>query len=191
MLCQKGFYPYEWVDSDENVNHVGLPNRPDFYSTLTRETISENNYEHAKKVYQHIDCKTFKDYHMTYLKCDVLLFADVFEHFRKTCMSYCKLDPANYLTCPSLAWDAMLKMTKIELEQISDIRILDIIERQKRGGLCFVGSKRHIEANNKYVENYDVKKPENHLMSWDANNLYGWAMSQVLPYEDIIFLIYH
>ena len=68
------------------------------------------------------------------------------------------MDPANYLTSPSLAWDAMLKMTGIELEQISDVKILDIIERQKRGGLCFVGSKRHVEANNKYVERYDDKK---------------------------------
>ena len=83
---------------------------------------------------------------MAYLKCDVLLLVDVFENFRKTCISYYKLDLANYLSCPSLAWDAMLKMTKIELEQISDIRILDIIERMKRGGLCFVGSKRYVEA---------------------------------------------
>ena len=81
----------------------------------------------------------------------------------------------------------MLKMTKIELEQISDIRILDIIERMKRGGLCFVGSKKHVEVNNRYVENSDINKPENYLMYWDANNSYGWAMSQLLPYKDLEF----
>ena len=53
----------------------------------------------------------------------------------------------------------MLKMTKIELEQISDIRIIDIIEKQ-RCGLCFVCSKRHVKANHTYVENYDMNKPE-------------------------------
>ena len=64
---------------------------------------------------------------------------------------------------------------------------MDIIERQKRGGLCFVGSKRHVDANNKYVENFDINKPENYLMYWDANNLYGHAMSQLLPYKNLEF----
>ena len=77
--------------------------------------------------------------------------------------------------------------TKIELEQIYDPKILDIIERHKKGGLCFVGSKRHVKANNHYLEDYDDTKPENYLMYWDANNLYGWAMSQPLPYKDISF----
>jgi hypothetical protein len=75
--------------------------------------------------------------------------------------------------------------TGIELEQIYDPKILDIIERHKRGGLCFVGSKRHVKANNHYLEDFDATKPENYLMYWDANNLYGWAMSQYLPYKNI------
>ena len=78
----------------------------------------------------------------------------------------------------------MLLKTKIELEQISDPKILDIVERQKRGGLCFVGSKRHVKANNKYLENFETK-PSNYLMYLDANNLYGWAMVQSLPFENL------
>ena len=187
LLCQKGFYPYEWVDNDEKLNHIGLPPSSDFYSRLKQETISETNYKHALNVYDKLKCKSFRDYHMTYLKCDVLLLADVFENFRKTCYSYYNLDPANYISAPSLAWDAMLMKTKIELDQIFDPKILDIIERQKKGGLCFVGSKRHVKANNHYLEDYDDTKPENYLMYWDANNLYGWAMSQPLPYKDISF----
>ena len=49
-------------------------------------------------------------------------------------------------------------MTNIQLKQIGDIEILDIIERQKRGGLCFVGSKRCVETNNKCIVNSDVSK---------------------------------
>ena len=64
-----------------------------------------------------------------YLKCDVLLLADVFENFRKTCQTYYGLDPANYISAPSLVWDAMLLQTKIEIELISDPMILDIVER--------------------------------------------------------------
>ena len=185
MLCQKGFYPYEWMDNVEKLNHQGLPPKNDFYSMLSKETITETNYNHAKNVYEKLNCKSFRDYHMTYLKCDVLLLADVFENFRKTCINYYRLDPANYISAPSLAWDAMLMKTNIELEQIYDQKILDIVERHKKGGLCFVGSKRHVKANNHYLDDFDVSKPENYLMYWDANNLYGWAMSQYLPYKNI------
>ena len=60
---------------------------------------------------------------MAYLKTDVVLLADIFENFRKMCLSYYKLDPANYLTAPGLAWDAMLLQTGIELDLISDLEI--------------------------------------------------------------------
>ena len=55
----------------------------------------------------------------------------------------------------------------------------------KTGGLCCVGLRRYVETNNRYVENYDMNKPENCLMYWDATNLYGWAMPQLLPYNDL------
>jgi hypothetical protein len=80
-----------------------------------------------------MNCRSFKDYHLLYLKTDVLLLADVFENFRKTCFNYYGLDPANYISAPSLAWDAMLLKTNIALEQISDPKILDIIDDKKEG----------------------------------------------------------
>ena len=113
------------------------------------------------------------------------MLADVFENFRETSFEYYSLDPANYLSLPSFAWDAMLNMTGIKLEQIHDYRVMDIMERQKKGGLCFVGSKRHAIANNKYLPTYDETKPENYLLYLDANNLYGGAMSQYLPYDKV------
>ena len=122
---------------------------------------------------------------MAYLKTDVLLLADVFENFRKTCFEYYGLDPANYISSPGLAWDATLLKTNVNLELISDLKVLDIMERCKRGGLTFVGSKRHVVANNKYMENFDEKQDSNYIMYLDANNLYGWAMSQNLPYDEV------
>ena len=152
LLCKKGHYPYEWVDSHDKLNNIGLPPIENFYSELKKESISEKDYEHAQHVYETMGCKSFLDYHSIYLKTDVLLLADVFEKFRKTCCDYYKLDPANYMTAPSLAWDAMLLLTDIKLELITDTKMLDMVERQKRSGLCFVGSKRYVKANNPYVE---------------------------------------
>ena len=65
--------------------------------------------------------------------------------------------------------------------------MLDLIEKMKRGGLWFVGSKRHVKANEHYLDNYDKTKPETYLMYWDANNLYGWAMIQLLAYRNLKF----
>ena len=115
---------------------------------------------------------------MTYLKSDVPRLADVFEDFRKTCMEYCKFDPASYITAPGLAWDAMFEVVEYQIRSITDINMLDIIERPKRGGLCVVGSNRVAKSNNKCQADYDPTKESTNLIYLDANNLYGWAMSQ-------------
>ena len=66
---------------------------------------------------------TMGDYHDLYLKADVFLLVDVFEKFINTCLKYYGLDPCHYLSSPGIIWDAMLKMTKTELELISDIGV--------------------------------------------------------------------
>ena len=62
--------------------------------------------------------QTIGDYHDLYLKTDVLLLADVSEKFISTFLSHYKLDPCHYFRSPGISWDAMLKMTGIELELI-------------------------------------------------------------------------
>jgi len=84
------------------------------------------------------------------------------------------------MTSPGLAWDAMLKMTKIELELISQINLQLFIEKGLRGGISYI-AHRHGKANNKYMRDYNPQKEDSYLMYLDANNLYGWAMSQRLP----------
>ena len=92
--------------------------------------------------------KTMGDYHDLYLKTDVLLLTDVFKMFIKTCLNYYGLDPCHYFSSPGLIWDAMLKITGIELELISDIDMHLFIEKGMRGGISYV-AKRHSKANNK------------------------------------------
>ena len=152
-----------------------------FYSKLNNEHISDEDYEHAQKVWEAFDCKTLKDYHDLYLESDVLLLADVFETFRDVCMTNYELDPAWYYTAPGLAWDAALKMTKVELEMLTDIEMLDMFEEGIRGGISSI-MHRHAKANNKYMgKDFNPKELIKYLIYLDANNLYGWAMFMPLP----------
>ena len=120
------------------------------------------------------------DYHDLYLKTDVLSLADGFEKFISTCLDYYGLDRCHYFNSPRLSWDAMLKMTKIKLDLISDIHMHLFIEKGMRSGISYI-AKRHSKANNKYIECYDSSKESIYITYHDANNLYGQAVSQYLP----------
>ena len=107
----------------------------------------------------------------------MLLLADVFEKFINTCLDYYGLDPCHYFSSPRLSWNAMLKLTRIELDLISDIDMHLLIEKGIKGGISYI-VKRHSKANNKCMECYDSTKESKYITYFDANNLYGWAMSQ-------------
>jgi hypothetical protein len=124
-----------------------------------------------------------RDYHDLYLKTDVLLLADIMTEFRKVCKKAYGLDALHYYTSPGLAWDAMLKYTKIELKLISDPDMYQMIESGIRGGISSI-MKRHAKANHKNLKNHDPQKPSVFVEYLDANNLYGWAMSKPLPYRN-------
>ena len=98
------------------------------------------------------------------------------------------LDPCHCFSAPGLGWDAMLKMTGIELEFIDDIDMYLFIEKGMRGGISYI-AKRYSKANNKYVKNYDGGKETIYNMYFDANNLYGWAMTRYLPYGGFKWMI--
>ena len=180
LLYKKGIYPYEYVDSFEKFAETSLPPKEELYSSLNDQHISEEEYTHAKEVWKTFDCKTLGDYHDLYVKTDVALLADVFENFRKLCLKQYGLDPAHYFTSPGLSWDALLKMTGVNLELLTDHDMHLFVERGIRGGISMV-SKRYAKANNPLVSDYDESKPNSYIMYLDANNLYGWAMSKPLP----------
>lgn len=177
---RKGVYPYEYMDSWEKFDDCELPPKEVFYSALSGVHISNDDYEHAHKVWDAFDMSFLQEYHDLYLKTDVLLLADVFENFRKTSYLNYKVDSAHYLSAPGLSWDAMLYATNQRLDLLSDPAIFKMIENGMRGGVCMI-TKRHAKANNKYMKEYDPSKSSNFIIYLDANNLYGWAMSQRMP----------
>ena len=209
LLKQKGFYPYEYIDSIKKFEDKQLPEMEKFYSKLKKETIKKEEYKHAQRVWKHYNCKTLLDYDNLYLKTDVLILADAFEKFRKFFIENHEIDPCYCYSAPGLTWQCGLKYTGIKLELLTDVDMLQMFENGIRGGFSGVLGPRHVKAFNKYTSNYDkdyriidehekeeclkrIKEgkdlnkffEKNSLLYLDANNLYGWAMSQSLPTGD-------
>ena len=178
LVRREGVYPYDYVDSITKLSEMELPPQEQFYSEVNHSSISDEDYEHARNVWKYFDMKTIRDYHDLYLKNDVLLLADVFENFRNVCVENYKLDPAWYYTAPGLAWDACLKKTEVNLELLNDVDMLLMIEKGIRGGVSTI-TKRYAKANNPYMKTYS-NSPNKYISYLDANNLYGWGMSQPL-----------
>ena len=188
LLLRKGVFPYEYLDSFEKFNDPALPNRDAFFSTLRGEECSVEDFDYAKRVWAAFECHTLEDYLKLYLASDVCQLADVFENFRHNCFQNYKLDPAYFVSAPQLAWNAMFKFLDLKLELISDPEMYRMIQPNIRGGICHA-SGRYARANNKYMGAlYRPDEPESFIMYIDATNLYGWAMSQTLPYIEFDWL---
>ena len=108
------------------------------------------------------------------------MLEDVFENFRDMCLEIYQLDPLHFVSALGLAWQACLKKTEVKLELITDYDMILMIEKGIRGGIC-QATHRYAKANNKYMKNYDKNIESSYIEYLDANNLYGWAMSQKLP----------
>ena len=112
-----------------------------------------------------------------YVQSDTLLLTDVFENVRDKCIEIYELDPVHFLSAQGLAWQACFKKAKVELELLTDIDMLFMIEKGIRGGIC-QSIYRYAKANNKYMNNHNKDIISSYLMYLNVNNLYGWAMSQ-------------
>lgn len=129
-------------------NETELTKKEEFYSKFNDCDISDEDYEHAKRIWREFDMKTMSDYHDLHLKSDDLSLADVFEEFRNVCLENYKLDPAWYFIAPGLAWNATLKESGAELEWLTDIDMLLMIEKGTHGRMI---SNCYSKANNKYI----------------------------------------
>ena len=139
--------------------------------------ISVKDYLICERIQDKFEMKNMGDCHDHYFRKDVLLLVDVFEKFIGMCLKFYEHDACHYFSSPGLSWDAMLKMTGAKLEKISDIDKYLFIEKGLRDGISYI-AKRYAKAN--YC---DSKKQSTFISYLGMNNLYGWAMSEYLPYE--------
>ena len=175
LVKKKGVYPYEYFNSFKKFKESKLPDINNFFSSLKDCGISKKEYQRTFDVWKVFKIKNLGEYHDTYLKCDVLWLCDVFEKFISVSLKDYILHPGHYFSSPGLSWDAMLKMTAIQLEKINiDVHLF--FEKGMRGRVSYI-SKRYSKSDD-----------NNTVMYWDANNLYSWAMIQDLPYCDFKFL---
>ena len=183
ILTDKGVYPYDYMNTWDKPNETELPSKQHSDNKLYDGNISDDDYDRAKLVWDRFNLKYLGEYRGLYLRCDVLQLTDVFENFRNICLKYYGLDPACYMTLPKSAWDAMLKMIRIELDLVYDQDMYEMLEKGKRGGVCQVSSKYAV-ANNTYMNNYHANKISSYLIYLDADDLYGLATSMKLPYAN-------
>ena len=181
LLTRKGVYPYSYMDDSSKFEENKLPPEEAFYNDLAKQPITKEDYTFVKKLWKTFHLQNLGDLHDLYMETDTLLLADVFENYRKTILKHYGLDPIHFYTAPSLSWSAGLKFTNVKLEIPNDIKMHMFFDQGLRGGISMV-SHPYERANNKQMkEYYDPKTKQSYIMFVDANNLYGWAMSQTLP----------
>ena len=116
-------------------------------------------------------CRTLLDYMMIYLKLDVTLLADVFQQFRLKSIEHNRLEPLRFFGVPGMAWASALMTLGKPIELLQDNVMYNFFEGGIRGGLTFVN------------KHFACASDDTELLYIDINNLYGWALSQKLPYQ--------
>ena len=158
LLLPKNVYMYDYMNDESKFLETNLPPKKAFYSHIKKTHISEDDFQHACKVFETFDSANLGDYSDLYLKTDVLLLCDIFENFRNISPRDYSLDPCQFYSAPGLSWSAMLRMTKVKLQLLTDIDDLILFERGIRGGVSQI-SDRYASANNPHLETYDATKP--------------------------------
>ena len=168
LFKKKLAYPYEYFNLS-NIPELLNLTKEDFWSKLKQTTPPDEENNRTQEIIKKFNVKNGQELSMLYLKMDVLQLVDVFENFvEKATLEYSINPLYSYYLC-GYTWKAGLKLTNFRLDFIKDKDLLLLLENNIRGGISSVMGPRYIESD----ENTK-------LLYIDANNLYGWAMSQYL-----------
>ena len=187
LILRKGVFPHGYMSTKEKLNDSSLPDISKFYDPLSEKHISPEDYEHAVNVWNNFSCQTLQDYMLIYLTCDVTLLADIFESYRAFFKSKFDLDPARYVSLPSLSYDCALKYAKCKIEYMYDEETFLFVKSAIKGGVASI-SRRYARANNPYIDDFDRSRPLSYIMYFDCNSLYSSIMTMKLPYKNFQFV---
>ena len=135
-----------------------------FYSVLTGKKLKDKEHEHALNVWNKFENKTMEDYHNLYLKCDILLLADVLDVALKS-YALCPSLRVTGLSATGLSWDGTPKLAKIKLELFLDPDMYTFFEKET-GSKISEMFNRYYKVNNKYLKSYDTKQDQNMLYTY-------------------------
>ena len=181
LRCQ-GVFPYSYLNSVEQLRETSLLGRESFFNELSLKEITQEEYAFVHRVWSAFSFTTLKNYMELYLLSDVLLLADVLKFFRGNCLESYELDPLHYFTSVHFTFDAFLQKCHPSLDYFHSVDHYLFCKASLQGSISMV-TQRYSVANNKHVEGYDPMQVSKYLLYLNANNLYGWAMSQMLPYR--------
>lgn len=185
LLTRKGIFPYNFLDNQAKLySTTQLPEKELFYDSLKETHITDEDYEHAKKVWKFFKCTNLADYMKIYLLTDVTLLTDVLINYRTFFYSQFKLDGLQYISSPSFSYDCMLRFTEAQIDFIYSQDIFKYLKKAMRGGVSNVPT-RFAEANNPMMMNYDDSKPTTYLIYLDCNSLYSSVMTKKLPVRNL------
>ena len=120
MITGKLSYPYSYFKSFMNFEEDSLPPISSFYNELTETELNVNDYEKVISLWNKFEMKNLGDLHDLYVETDVHLLADCFENFRQFALKNYRLDPAHFVSAPSLSWESALLLTNVKLEVPQD-----------------------------------------------------------------------
>ena len=168
-------YPYEYFNSiDDYKKPVNDLKKEDFFSKLKNDYPDDDEIERTKEIIKLFDIKNGEELTRLYCKSDVILLADVFEKFVKVSTKEYKINPLYCVSLPGYTYQCALKYTDIKLQTLQDKDLILLIENNIRGGISSVMGDRYVKSD----EN-------NSIIYADATNLYGYSISQMLPYDEI------
>jgi hypothetical protein len=183
MLTRKGVFPYDAATSIEKLyTTTSCPSKKEFYNQLQETHIDDDDYNHALQVWEMFKPKNLMEYAVIYCKSDVRLLAEAVFDMREKIWRDFNLDICAYLSLPMLSKDMWLKHSGACLDLLYDQETAFLCMNNIRGGLSFVTQRSAGEGS--LHEEAENKLKKGHMFYLDANNLYGFAMSKLLPHSD-------
>ena len=198
----KILYPYEYFDLGKYQEVIGNLNIEAFKSFLPNKLPTQEEVDIFNKDNRH---ETGKDLTIEYLQNVVEILDYCMNKYVKLSIEEYKLNPLHYVSLPGYSFDCWLMSSGVTLDTLQDKQLLDDFVEAKRGGMCGIKGDRYINNGNGYgngnsisngngdgnvdaiadSKNRNVAEHDRRSMWYiDANNLYGYAMMQKLPYKD-------